>query len=89
MALGARASRLAGLIARDSAVALAGGCLLGLVAGRLAGRVLEPFLFEASASDPRLAAVAVAALFAAGLTAAAVPLLRTLRIDPCRTLRAG
>jgi predicted permease len=67
-----------------AAVGVAAGCVVALVA---ASRV-QPLLFDTSARDPVVMAVAGVAILAIAVPATLIPGLRAARIDPLRALRA-
>jgi predicted lysophospholipase L1 biosynthesis ABC-type transport system permease subunit len=88
MALGADGGRVLGMVLRQSVMAAVLGIALGL-GGALAGtRLLEAFLFQTSARDPRAFAGAAALLFTVVLVASYIPARRATRVDPVEALRA-
>jgi len=87
LALGAESRDLVRLVLgeglRLSAVALA----LGLAVALLAGRFVAPLLFETSPRDPSVLAAVAAVLLVTSVAASALPALRAARVDPNRALR--
>ena len=87
MAIGAGASDVVGMIARETVWMVSGGLLAGLVASYFLTRLVQSRLFGVTATDPAVAATAVAILVFIGLLAATIPALRASRIDPAIALR--
>jgi putative ABC transport system permease protein len=87
MALGARASHVLGMVAREAAMLIGLGLLLGAAGAVAVSRVMENILFETSATDPVTFAVVVVILSAVGAVAAYFPARRATRVDPVITLR--
>ena len=88
VALGATRSSIVGLVLRSGLVLAAVGVALGLGLALLAGRWIEPHLFETSARDARVMAVVAVSLLATAALAGWVPARRATRIDPTEALRA-
>jgi ABC-type antimicrobial peptide transport system permease subunit len=88
VALGARARNVAHIVLRDSGPVLAAGSALGLLLGLGAQGLIQPVLFEVPAHDPLVVASACLALLIVCAMAAAGPLVRAVRTDPARTMRA-
>jgi predicted permease len=87
IALGARAVHVLSIVLRGSVGAAAAGVVVGLALTLVAGRWVEPLLFDVSYGDPGiLAGVAATMLSVAGLAGLA-PAVRATRIDPIRSLR--
>jgi ABC-type antimicrobial peptide transport system permease subunit len=87
VALGARRPRIVRLIVSDVALAGLIGLGVGLAAGLALARVVATLLYEVTPTDAASLAIALAALFAAGIAAAVPPALRATRVDPIVALR--
>jgi putative ABC transport system permease protein len=88
LTLGARPSRVGGLVFRQSGMLVALGLLLGLLIVRLSESALASVLFEISPSDLGSTVAASALLVVAALGACIPPALRAMRVDPVEGLRA-
>lgn len=88
IALGARPGRLARTVVRSGTAPVVAGVVGGLGASLLLSRFLGSVLYGVEPTDPWSLAVASAALLVTGLTAAALPAIRAVRIDPAHSLRA-
>lgn len=88
LTLGARPTRVGGLVVRESALLVAVGLLLGLVILRLSESVLALVLFEVSPGDAGATTAASALLVLAALGACVPPAIRAMRVDPVEGLRA-
>ena len=88
MAIGAPASTIARSATRDVFLMVAAGALAGLALGTSSARYIENLLFEVRANDwVRLTLPSLTILAAAAL--AAVPaIIRAVRVDPVKALRA-
>ena len=86
VALGADPRQVAGLFFRFGAGLTAIGVVTGLFLAWAAAGVLETLLFQTSARDPRMFALAAALLTAVALTASYLPARRAARLDPVRGL---
>ena len=87
MALGASPAQVIRMIAAETARPSATGLLLGVVAALATSTLLQPFLFDLPAADPRTYAVALA-LFAVVIAGACyVPARRAASVDPQTVLR--
>jgi putative ABC transport system permease protein len=87
LALGAQASEVTGLVAREGLVIAVIGVALGLIGAATGARVLESFLFGVSARDPLTYALGALFLGAVAMTACLVPARRAGRADPMGALR--
>jgi ABC-type antimicrobial peptide transport system permease subunit len=89
MALGATPSAIMALVARESAMLIGIGILVGLAGAMVSARLLTGLLYGVGALDAAVALVVVALAGAAGILAALVPARRATRVDPSTALRAG
>jgi putative ABC transport system permease protein len=87
LALGARASEVTTLIAREGLVIAVIGMSVGLIGAAAGARVLESFLFGVSARDPLTYAAGALFLGAVAMVACWVPARRAGRADPMGALR--
>lgn len=87
LALGARRSRLVGMVVGRSLGVVAIGVAAGLVLAALATRGLEGMLFGVRALDPVTFVQATLLLLVAAAAAAFVPALRAARANPVEALR--
>jgi len=88
MALGARAMQVATRVTREMAIIVGCGALIGLAGGFGFGRVIERLLFEVRAVDPFPLLIPLVTLAVAAVLAAVPPVMRAVRIDPAKILRA-
>jgi putative ABC transport system permease protein len=87
MALGARATAVVWMVLRGTLWMGTAGVLLGSFGALAATRLLTPFLFETTPTDLATFAAVAITMFAAALTAGALPARRATRIDPLVALR--
>jgi putative ABC transport system permease protein len=88
MALGARPGHVArGVTAGVSSMVIA-GALAGVVAGILSARLIATLFYEVRATDPVMLALPSLALLTVMVLAAWPPVMRAIRLDPIKTLRA-
>jgi len=87
VALGATASQVAGMVARQGLVPIGFGLVAGLAAGLGLGQLMRSILFEVTPTDPVTIAATVGVLFGVGVLATIGPALRAARLDPLRALR--
>jgi putative ABC transport system permease protein len=88
LALGARRGDLAALIVGAGARIVAVGGLFGLAIVLVAGRFVQPLLFETSPHQPEILAGATLVLLVVAVAATIVPTRRALRVDPIIALRS-
>jgi putative ABC transport system permease protein len=88
MALGAPPRGIAWRVAAAMIGATAAGALAGVTVGVLLAAEAEALTYHVKPTDPVILALPAAALALVVLVASLVPVLRAVRIDPCRTLRA-
>jgi predicted permease len=87
MALGCQRSGVLRIVL-TSGVKLGGlGCVLGLLGGVAASRLLRSFLFGVSPFDPVVLTLSAAAMLLLALTASVLPARRAARTDPMLALR--
>jgi putative ABC transport system permease protein len=87
MALGARATHVRALVARDVIIMIGIGTLAGLGAAAGVSQLLKSVLFEMQPWDPAVFAAAAALLGLVALAAAYVPSRRAMTVDPMIALR--
>ncbi len=87
MALGAPRGRVLRMVLMDVLALTGAGLALGIPAALAGSRLLEQFLFETDPGDPRIAAIAGAALLSAAIAAGYLPARSAARIDPMVALR--
>jgi predicted permease len=88
IALGASSARIVRDVVSGGAAIVSVGIALGLGAALLAGRFVEPLLFDVKPRDPTVIALVAAIVFAIGVFAAWWPAQRASRVDPTVALRA-
>ena len=87
MAIGARPGQIGGLFLRQSLTPVAAGLGIGLGASLLLARFLESLLFQISARDPMMLALAALMVLVVSPMAVCLPLRRALSVDCSVTLR--
>jgi putative ABC transport system permease protein len=88
IALGARASQVRAMVARQTLLPVAIGGLAGLLGALALGRVLRGLLFEVPGHDPLTFLLSAAVLAAVAVAASDGPARRASRIDPLRALNS-
>lgn len=92
IALGARGKSIAWSASSQILATIAIGAFVGIASGRaigaLSSKLLENLLYGVQASDWRMITLPVISIALAALVAAVPPILRALRIDPAKMLRA-
>jgi predicted permease len=88
MALGARSEDIARRVTMEVLAMLACGSAVGLAMGIASDRFVETLLFGVKTTDWWMMAWPMATILAVSLLAALPPVLRAVRIDPARMLRA-
>ena len=86
-ALGARTGDVLRLVLREGMTPAVLGIAAGAAAALTAARLLKPFVFGVSPSDPLTLALASGVLAAVALLASLVPAYRASRLDPLKVLR--
>ncbi len=87
IALGATRTNVYGLIAKDAAVMVAGGLLVGAAASVALSRYAESLLFELKARDPFTLVLAGALLALTAAVATLLPARRAARLEAMTALR--
>ncbi len=87
MALGATPASVARLVLGHAARWTLAGAVLGIACSWFAARWIAGLLFQVTAHDPWVLAVAAALLLAVALMAAWIPSRRAARVDPMEALR--
>jgi putative ABC transport system permease protein len=87
LAVGAQRGDVLRLIVGEGFKMAAVGVVLGLIAARLATRVLDSLLFGVTASDPFIFVTNASILVAVALLASVIPARRAARVDPMVALR--
>jgi ABC-type antimicrobial peptide transport system permease subunit len=87
MALGATRSSVLWLVLREGLTLTGAGIGLGLLLAWGVARALSGLLYEVSALDPLVFAVAPVVLAASAMVASYVPALRATRVVPLTALR--
>lgn len=87
VALGASRKALALNVVRRCLVSVSSGAVAGLLVFMAVRRVLATMLYDTPTGDPRVLAIAVAALAMVATLAAWIPTRRAMRVDPATTLR--
>jgi putative ABC transport system permease protein len=88
VALGARRGDILGLIVGRTLRLTLAGIVAGGAVAFLAGRWLQPLLFQQSATDPAVYAMVAATMLLVATLASAMPAIRASHADPNRSLRA-
>jgi predicted permease len=88
MALGAQAGDVAWRVTADVFAMVLAGALVGLALGFASVRYIETLLYQVKPTDPRMLALPSLTILAAALLAALPPVIRAVRVDPAKTLRA-
>jgi putative ABC transport system permease protein len=88
LALGATTRRILSLVLSGGMAASVMGLAVGFGVALVAGRFLEPLLFETSARDPFVFGLALVVLACVAVLACLIPARRATRVDPVIALRA-
>ena len=86
VALGARRGDILGLIVGRTVRLTLAGIVAGAGIALLAGRWLQPLLFQQSAADPRVYALVAVTMLVVATLASALPAIRASHADPNRSL---
>jgi hypothetical protein len=87
VALGARGSDLAALVARHSLSLVAAGLVLGLPLALVAGNLIGPQLYGLRSWEPSILAASVAVMLITAALAIAVPARRAAKTDPLTAMK--
>jgi putative ABC transport system permease protein len=87
VALGARAGNVIRLVVSEGLLFAACGAALGGAIALVAGRWLEPLLFDQRARDPIVFGTVAGALLLVAIVASVIPAIRGARADPNAALR--
>jgi predicted permease len=87
MALGATGVNIVKLMTRETLVVVLAGIVIGLAASRVFASVLQPMLFNTSATSPVTALVTATVVLAAAFVATVGPIGRVARLAPAQVLR--
>ena len=87
MALGAAPVNIGVMLARQTALMVGGGIVLGLIAARLLTESLRTLLYGVTPSDPLSLAGAIVLMGAVAAAATAIPARRATRVEPSSALR--
>jgi len=87
IALGARSSRVIGMILRETFFVILAGLVLGGGLAYAAARLITSQLFGVAPQDPFTISLSVALLLVVALVAAYLPAHRASRLDPMVALR--
>jgi predicted permease len=87
VALGAAPRRVIWLVVQRVVPAIAGGILAGTALSWISGKWLASLLYGVKPFDPKSMITALALLLVAEIVAAAIPVIRAIRLDPASTLR--
>jgi len=88
IALGARGADIVRFVVRDGMAMAAGGTALGLGLALVAGKWLEPLLFQTSARDAVVLGGVGVGLSIVAFTASVFPAVRASRVTPMTALRS-
>jgi ABC-type antimicrobial peptide transport system permease subunit len=87
MALGASGVDIVHLMTRETLVVVLAGIVIGLAASRVFASMLQPMLFNTSATSPVTALVTATVVLVATCVATASPIGRVARLAPAQVLR--
>jgi predicted permease len=88
MAVGATRSDIVRMIMREAGLVLAAGVIVGIAGAFATGQALQSLLFQVSARDPWMLAIAVTSVIGAAVVASLIPARRASRTDPMVALKA-
>ncbi|MFZ3214985.1 MAG: ABC transporter permease [Candidatus Acidiferrales bacterium] len=87
IALGAQARQILATALGRMLILLGTGCVIGIVLGAAASRLLAAVVYQASAQDPLVLAAVAFTMLLTGALSVAGPVRRALHIDPAALLR--
>jgi ABC-type antimicrobial peptide transport system permease subunit len=76
------------MIMREAGLVLAAGVIVGIAGAFATGQALQSLLFQVSARDPWMLAIAVTSVIGAAVVASLIPARRASRTDPMVALKA-
>jgi predicted permease len=88
MAIGAQAGGIARLVTVEVFSMVLAGAMSGIALGAAAVRYIQTLLYQVKPTDPVMLAIPLATLLLAALLAAVPAVIRAVRIDPVKMLRA-
>jgi ABC-type antimicrobial peptide transport system permease subunit len=88
MAIGAQAGDIVQRVTADVFSMVLAGSLAGLALGMASVRYIETLFYQVKATDVGVLALPSLAILAAAVLAAVPPVIRAVRIDPVKMLRA-
>lgn len=88
-AMGARRSDVAAIIARQAALLVAVGLVVGAGVAAALGRLVSSMLYGVETDDPLVYAVAAACMVLIAAVATGIPAWRAMRVNPVVALRDG
>jgi predicted permease len=88
LALGGAPRGIALMVVRRGLTLAGLGCLIGLIVTVVAGRQIEPLLFETSPLEPLVYAVALVVILSTAVIASWLPARRAGRVDPAIALQS-
>jgi ABC-type antimicrobial peptide transport system permease subunit len=89
MVLGATSGDLVAMVLRSGAVLAGIGCVIGLGASLVLGRLIQGLLFGTAPSDPRILAAVASVTVVASIAASLWPARRATRVPLANSLRAN
>jgi len=89
MALGAQRASIARLVLTSGTQVALAGCFLGVLGAVALSRLVNAFLFEVSATDPRIYVAAIATMLFMVLLASALPAKQAASAEPLESLRSS
>jgi len=88
MAIGAQAGDIARGVTVDAFSMVLVGAVAGLALGFASARYIQTLLYQVKPTDPRMLALPALTILASAILAALPPVIRAVRIDPAKMLRA-
>jgi len=88
MALGSSRPKVAQLVLRQAGAMVLLGLLPGILGAWAAGQAIGSFLYGVAPLDPATLTSVAAILLLVSVTAASLPTVRAVQVDPVETLRA-
>ncbi len=88
MAIGAQGTNIARLVTLEVFSMVVVGAVAGLALGMITVRYIESLFYQVKATDMAMLTIPTAAILGATLLATVVPVVRAVRVDPMKILRA-